>query len=157
MTLAVRLLGDRREAEEAVQDAFVKAFRSLDRFRGDASFGTWFYRILYNSCISRMRRLRSAPDLVELEGAEEQDSGAMAVDDAVGRADMQEILAQEMAGLPERSRAALTLFYVEEMKYEEIAAVMQLPMGTIKTHLFRGKQELRRRLEGRLRSEARVV
>ena len=78
MTLAVRLLGDRREAEEAVQDAFVKAFRGLDRFRGEASFSTWFYRILYNGCISRMRRLRTTPVLVELEGAEGQASGGMA-------------------------------------------------------------------------------
>ncbi len=55
MTLALRMLHERREAEEAVQDAFLKAYRNLDGFRGDAAFGTWFYKILYNVCLSRLR------------------------------------------------------------------------------------------------------
>ncbi len=157
MTLAVRLLHERREAEEAVQDAFLKAFRSLDRFRGDAAFGTWFYKILYNVCLSRLRR--AAPLTVEFDEAGEQlpADEDPAVDELVGQADMRDLLAGEMSRLPAHFRTALTLFYVQEMRYEEIAATMDIPLGSVKTYLFRGKQHLRRLLQHRLRSEVRVV
>ena len=157
MTLAVRLLHDRREAEEAVQDAFLKAFRSLDQFRGDATFGTWFYRILYNLCLSRLRR--SIPLTVDIDeaGGEVLVDADPAVDELVGQSGIQELLAEELGRLPEHFRTALTLFYVQEMRYEEIAATMDIPLGSVKTYLFRGKQHLRRGLQQRLRSEVRAV
>ncbi len=157
MTLAVRLLHEHREAEEAVQDAFLKAYRSLDQFRGEAAFGTWFYRILYNICLSRLRR--SAPPTVDIDdaGAEALADDDPAVDEVVGRADMHELLADALERLPEHFRTALTLFYVQEMRYEEIAATMDVPLGSVKTYLFRGKQHLRRLLQQRLRSEVRAV
>ncbi len=66
LTLALRLVGARHEAEELVQDAFLKAFRNLGRFRGEARFGTWFYRILYNLCMTRLRRRSTAPQMLEI-------------------------------------------------------------------------------------------
>ncbi len=159
MTLAVRLLQDRSDAEEAVQDAFVQAFRSLEQFRGDSAFSTWFYRILYNRCMSRRRRRRGAPDTIAFADGEDGDwpDDSPAVDDEVGRSDFQDFVAGELERLPEHFRTALTLFYVQEMKYEEIAATMQVPLGSVKTYLFRGKQQLRRRLQKRLQAEVRTV
>ena len=150
LTLAVRVLGDRRDAEEAVQDAFVRAYRSLDRFRGDARFGTWLYRIVYNVCLSRAAR---RPDPGTADGGREEEPEVLQIEDddpsaleRMEEEEMREGLRRAMAALPEKFRTVLTLFYVQEMQYEEIAAVLALPVGTVKTHLFRARGHLRRAL-----------
>ena len=145
----MRVLGDRREAEEAIQDAFVKVFRNVDQFRGDSTFATWFYRIVYNESVSRLRRTRNAPITVPALDDEDLDA---ADDDAMTDAramasDLQNLIAAEFEKLSGHYRTALTLFYLQEMRYEEIAQVMNVPIGTVKSFLFRGKQLLRRRLE----------
>lgn len=157
MTLAVRMLHERREAEEAVQDAFLKAYRNLDQFRGDAAFGTWFYKILYNVCLSRLRRSAAPTVDIDEAGGEAVADPDPAVDELVGQTDIREILAEELGRLPAHFRTALTLFYVQEMRYEEIAAIMDVPLGSVKTYLFRGKQHLRKSLAQRLRAEVRAV
>jgi RNA polymerase sigma-70 factor (ECF subfamily) len=160
LTLAVRILRDRREAEEAVQDAFVRAYRSLDRFRGDARFTTWFTRILYNVCLSRLAR-RPDPGAADLlQGGNPEAS--MPEDDApsaLERMEDEELQAEvrrAVEALPEKFRTVITLFYVQEMKYEEIAMVLEVPVGTVKTHLFRARDLLRRRLADRRREEVGV-
>ncbi len=143
LTLAVRMVGNREEAEELVQDSFVRAFRSLDDFRGDARFGTWFYRIVYNVCMtSVMRKKESLSDA----GEDFPDVAAPEGDplSQLEEAELQALLAEAIGRLPEQQRAALTLFYVQDMTYEEIAGVTGQPMGTVKTHLFRGREGLRR-------------
>jgi RNA polymerase sigma-70 factor (ECF subfamily) len=161
MTLALRLLADRREAEETVQDGFLRAYHNIDQFRGDAKFGTWFYRILYNLCMTRVARRRNgvalaldqdvlleqvpidADEPTALEKLESDETGA--------------ILAEEMDRLPEKWKLPLTLFYVQEMRYEEIAAVLGLPVGTVKTNLYRGRSALKARILARLGEEVRAV
>jgi RNA polymerase sigma factor (sigma-70 family) len=151
MTLAVRLLGGREEAEEVLQDAFVRAFRGLREFRSEAKFATWFYRILYNLCITRITRRKSS--FLGMEREEADGSGTLFVDpDAatpykiVERRDLSAILLEEVARLPDRFRAVVTLFYLEEMSYEDLAATLNLPLGTVKTNLFRARVLLRRRV-----------
>jgi RNA polymerase sigma factor (sigma-70 family) len=157
MTLALRILANREEAEEAVQDAFVRAFRSLGRFRGDSQFPTWFYRILYNVAMSALKR-RGKMQLLQYEdehGIEldqpPDDTGDLLA--GLEQRQMVEMVEEELQRQPERYRVVLTLFYVQEMKYEEIAAVLGLPMGTVKTLLFRGRESLRRTLAARLEQE----
>jgi RNA polymerase sigma-70 factor (ECF subfamily) len=159
LTLAVRLLGDRHEAEDAVQEAFVRAYRHLDRFRGDAQFGTWFYRILTNVCLTLRSRAKNRREIVR--GEEGPDPGGMAdiPDEDAGALESMEaeeqkrIVGEELARLPEQYRLALTLFYVQEMTYDEIAAVLDLPVGTVKTNLFRGRTQLRRQVQSRIQEE----
>lgn len=156
-TLAMRLVGERRDAEELVQDAFVRAYRSLPTFRGDAKFSTWFYRIVYNLCMTRLSRRRSQPKSVEFEHDELMDSLAddvsLQIDEQVGNDEMREIVREELDKMPERFKSIVTLFYVQEMSYEEICDIMQLPLGTVKTHLFRARTMLRKRMAIRLKGE----
>lgn len=158
MTLALRLVGTREEAEEVVQDSFVKAYDNLHKFRGDSRFSTWFYRILYNACMTRVQRRKDRE--VSIEG-DIQNSGPMAVRDKrdvlldIEEREMQTILRDEIARLPFRFRTPVTLFYVQEMSYEEISEVTGQPVGTVKTNLFRGRHALRQRMLARVSEENR--
>ncbi|MGA9119622.1 MAG: sigma-70 family RNA polymerase sigma factor [Bacteroidota bacterium] len=148
LTLAMKIVRDRREAEEVVQDAFVKVYRNVDQFRGESSFHTWFYRILYNESISRLRRNRNIPIMVNAEDNEESglfDHDAL-TDARILSSDLQRVIEEEFERLADHYRTALTLFYLQELHYEEIASVMNVPVGTVKSYIFRGKQLLRRRL-----------
>jgi RNA polymerase sigma-70 factor (ECF subfamily) len=154
LTVAVRMLRHREDAEEAVQDAFVRAFRGLAGFRGDARFSTWFYRVLYNTCLTRLRR-GQAGVTVSTDDPDVHEPVAAVVDegdDPLDQLDINEtraIIAEEMARLPERFRMPVTLFYVNDMSYEEIAAVLESPIGTVKTNLFRGRVALRDQVRAR--------
>lgn len=162
LTLACRLLGSNEEGEEVLQDAFLKAFYALRDFRGDARFGTWFYRIVYNSCMTRIGRRRETPVSLDAEKEGEgasslPDSDTMSVLDRLEEEEMQRIMAEEMASLPERFRAVLTLFYVQEQRYEEIAVILGVPLGTVKTHILRGRVLLRERVARRYNDTVRAA
>jgi RNA polymerase sigma-70 factor (ECF subfamily) len=154
LTVAVRLLRRREDAEEAVQDAFVRAFRGLAEFRGESRFSTWFYRILYNICLTRLRRGHGGTT-VSIDDPDAEAPGSAVIDegdDPLDQLDMSEtraIIAEEMARLPERFRVPVTLFYVNDMSYEEIASVLDAPIGTVKTNLFRGRVALRDQVRAR--------
>jgi RNA polymerase sigma-70 factor (ECF subfamily) len=131
--LAFRLLGDRHAMDDALQDAYVKAFRALSRFRGGSSPRTWLYRIVYNACVDHLRRQRKYAQL---------DQAAVATpdpDDAVaGRA-----LASALAALPVDQRVAVLLVDVQGLAYPEAAAVLDVRVGTIASRLSRGRETLR--------------
>jgi RNA polymerase sigma-70 factor, ECF subfamily len=161
LTLALRLVGDREEAEELVQDGFLRAYDSLGQFRGDARFGTWFYRILYNLCMTRVTRRRDSPRSLDGPGNELPEKNFLASEEPgalerLEETEMQNLLSAEVARLPENFRIAVTLFYVQELSYEEMAGVTGLPLGTIKTNLFRGRTLLRKNILTRLKDEVRV-
>ena len=157
MTLAVRLVGARDEAEELVQDSFLRAFRSLDTFRGDARFSTWFYRILYNVCMTRIQRRRplstQEPPADPANGAREWADTEPDILERLESEEVRQMLMEEMLRLPEAFRAALTLFYVQDLRYDEITLVLQIPLGTVKTNLSRGRALLRERVLERMKDE----
>ena len=162
MTLALRLTGNRQESEELVQDAFLRAYRSLDQFRGDAKFGTWFYRILYNLCLTRVTRRKGKPE--QLDVSDERmldnilvDEEEATIQERMEEDEMQHMIASEIAGMPEKFRTVLTLFYVQEMSYEEITAVLNQPLGTVKTNLFRARNLLRGRVLAGMKGEMKVA
>jgi RNA polymerase sigma-70 factor (ECF subfamily) len=159
--LSCRLLGSREEAEEAVQDAFVRAFRSLTAFRGESQFGTWFYKILYNLCMTRLSRRQrpseSLDEVVMLEGEGVVESEELNVLERLGSKERYAILNAELQKLPERYRAVLMLFYVQEQRYEEIAEILAVPLSSVKTHLFRGRVLLRKRMLERYNKEVRAA
>lgn len=154
MTLALRLVKHREDAEELVQDAFVKAFHSLDRFRGDARFSTWFYRILYNLCMTRVTRRKERfvgigdEDVLDAVRTDEPDAG---IDEQLEAEELRQTISSEIDGLPEKYRSAVVLFYVQEMSYEEMSSVLDVPLGTVKTNLFRARSLLRARVRSRLK------
>jgi RNA polymerase sigma-70 factor, ECF subfamily len=162
LTLALRLVGDNREAEELVQDAFLKAFRNLSQFRGEARFGTWFYRILYNLCLTRLRRRMAVPPMLDVNDEALLDSlpaeeESVTFEERFEADDLLSFLALEVDALPPQYKSAVTLFYVQEMSYEEIAKVMEVPLGTVKTCLFRGRNLLKKRISLRLKKEVKVA
>jgi RNA polymerase sigma factor (sigma-70 family) len=151
MTLALRMLGTTDDAEEAAQDAFIRAFRSLHGFEHRARFSTWLYRITYNVCVSRLSRRRHE------ERSLDADDGFDPVDeDAAGDADVEmeelrQALADAIARLRPEYAGVITLFYMHEQSHEEITAITGLPLGTVKNRLHRARQELRQILRTQLR------
>ncbi|MHB1049541.1 MAG: RNA polymerase sigma factor [Bacteroidota bacterium] len=147
MTLAVRMLKNRSEAEEALQDSFVRAFRALPAFEWKSSFSTWFYRIVFNVCSSRLSG-RKNPTTVSIDDDDELKrievpSEDEAVDVHFEMLEFTGIVRQEIEKMDEAYSAILTLFYVQEMSYEEIGSVTGLPLGTVKNRLFRARTLLR--------------
>jgi len=161
-TLAVRLLGGREEAEELVQDAFVRAFNNLGAFRGDARFSTWFYRILYNLCMTRVTRRRGKTEHLEVDDEILLDNilvdhDGPSIHEQLEGAELQEIIAGEIERLPAKFRSVITLFYVQEMSYEEMVDVLGIPAGTVKTNLFRARNLLKKRVLRRTKGEMKVA
>ena len=162
MTLAVRLIRSREEAEEIVQDAFLRAYRNLDQFRGEAKFSTWFYRILYNLCMTRVARRRGNLVTLEVDDGKMGDSAVAGEEmisalDRIEQEELNTIIASEIENLPEKFKTLLTFFYVQEMSYKEICSVLGIPLGTLKTNLFRGRNMLRMRVLTKLKDEVKVT
>jgi RNA polymerase sigma-70 factor, ECF subfamily len=140
--LAVRTLRDRTEAEDATQEAFFKAYRALNTFRPGAKFSTWIFTICYRGCCDRLaKRKRYSGD--ELPDRADPAAGPEALAE---RSDEATRLRAAIDALPEKYRTVVTLFHLEGKQYEEIATVLNLPLGTVKTHLFRAKEQLRKAL-----------
>jgi RNA polymerase sigma-70 factor (ECF subfamily) len=160
-TLAVRLTGDKGEAEELVQDAFLRAFKSLDQFRGDAKFGTWFHRIVYNLCMTRVTRRRGKTERLDPQDEKALDDSfvdkdELSIQEQLEGEELQRMIDEEINGLPAKFKSVITLFYVQEMSYEEIVSVLCTPIGTVKTNLFRARNLLRERVLGRMKGEMKV-
>jgi RNA polymerase sigma-70 factor (ECF subfamily) len=144
VNLAFRFCRDRSRAEDLAQEAFLKAFRSLASFRGESAFSTWLIALAVNVYRSGLRR--SGPPLIALdELAEERIPTAVGVD--LVQEDLASAVRGAVAGLPGRYRDALVLFYFEERNVEEAAAVLNVPQGTLKARLHRGRKLLAERVE----------
>jgi len=140
---AVRsILGSRDEVQDVMQLVYLKTYQGLAGFRGDARFSTWLYQIARREAldVSSKRRHEHA-DIDEMEIAAGPGS---APDTAVGERGMREWLDGALGELDEAYRTAIELRYMAEKSYEEIAAIMQLPVGTVKTYVHRGKIEMKR-------------
>jgi RNA polymerase sigma-70 factor (ECF subfamily) len=156
--LAFRMLNDSEEAAEAVQEAFLAAWQGLHTFRGEARFSTWLYRVVYHCCLRVLeQRRRNSRDLdAATAQAEHQavlDSG-QEVPALVADRERQNTIQQAIQDLPGKYRAVLILRHLQELTYEEIAQALSLPVGTIKTHLFRARNLLKERLQSLEREEA---
>jgi len=159
--LAYRVLGREEEARDIVQETFLRAFRGIGNFRGQAKFSSWVYRIALNLCRDWMRRERRAPiaptpegvDVVEL--AAEQ-GPAESIEDLVARHDMSRVVARAMATLPDEQRTAIILKEYHGMTFQEIADLQGCPLSTVKTRLYQGLSVLRRHLQAEGHTTARV-
>ncbi len=157
-TLAFRMLNDYEEAAEAVQEAFLAAWQGLHTFRGDARFSTWLYRIVYHCCLRVLeQRRRDSRDLDAATAQAEHQAALEAgqeVQSLVADRERQKTIRQAILELPSKYRAVLILRHLQELTYEEIAQALSLPVGTIKTHLFRARNLLKERLQVLEREES---
>ncbi|MCC6748070.1 MAG: sigma-70 family RNA polymerase sigma factor [Deltaproteobacteria bacterium] len=161
--LVFRMLGNRQEAEDLAQDVFLTVFKSIDSFRGDSKLSTWLYRIAVNTCKNRYKYLarRRHNALQPLDEASEreaaaQDQGGPTIplqahlsrpDHLVEGRALEAALQRELENLEEEHRLLIVLRDVQGLSYQEIAAITQLPEGTVKSRLHRARMALKERLE----------
>ena len=138
-TLRKLTAGNETLADELAQETFLKAYRSLGKFRGEAKFSTWLYRIAYNVFQTDARAARHHEEFDEAVHAEPQPPATAAVD-------LQQDVAVAMRTLNDRERAAITLCYTTGFTHAEAAATLQWPVGTVKTNILTAKEKLRRYL-----------
>ena len=155
----LRMCGNRDDAEELCQEAFVKALENLNRFREDSRFYTWLFRIAANLTISRRRR-GGRVRFHSLDGPVGHDEESPRPRDmlpdgrendpaeAVAQEDVHERVLEELAGLDDEFRAVVVMRDVEGMNYDEIAEVLKIPHGTVKSRLYRARLLLQERLQG---------
>jgi RNA polymerase sigma-70 factor (ECF subfamily) len=146
--LATRMLSNRHDALDAVQDAFIFAYRRAGSFRGDSSFGTWLYRIAINSCTDVLRRRARSPQPVE-QSAETSGRAPAPVEATVERVDLERAL----EALQREFREAVILHDLLGVPHKEIAAALGIPVGTVKSRISRGRLRLAEMMEpGRRRA-----
>ena len=144
--LALRTLGNAEEAADAAQEAFLRAWKALPEYREAAQFRTWLYRIVLNLCLNRVPRLRrelndlTHAEMLDLPEPESTQTNPAA---SLEASELRACLHREIDQLPEQYRLLVSLRYQHDLPYEEIAALLNLPVGTVKTGLFRAKTRLR--------------
>lgn len=144
--LAYRFMRDSGGAEDMAQESFIKAFRLLRGFRGDCSFSTWLYRVTVNVCLTELGRRRKRQEVPLEWGRNEH--GTTQPDESP---DTPELIRACVGELPDRYRAIITLYYLKETPYEEIAQILRIPMGTLKTWMHRARHQLKSIVEKELR------
>ena len=148
--LAVQILKDDSAARDAVQDAFVRCYRGLKSFQGNSTFATWFYRIVYTTCLNVLRTQRRMPVMEPLDEESEAVWIEPEVFDELDRGIIESVLREELDRMSPTYAAILDLFYVKDCTYAEIVRVTGMPLGTVKTRLNRGRTMLKEALLLRL-------
>lgn len=155
--MTFRMLGNREEAEDVSQEVFITVFKSIDSFRGDAKFSTWLYRVTANHCKNRIKYLARRHDRSKSEFDERIDRNAAAggttapseirrPDQQVEGAETAAMVQRLIAELDEDHRVLIVLRDIEELSYEEICQITDLPEGTVKSRLHRARQALRKKI-----------
>lgn len=162
--LSLRITGSPEEAADCVQEAFLRAFTSLRRFRGEAAFSTWLYRVAMNVANDASRRLKNQPlRASELEGPDsdrpvsELDRFGSALEgrgnspeDSLVESQRREVIFEAIRSLPEHYRAMIVLYDLQGLSYDEISRVVGIRVGTVKSRLSRARLALKERLEPHL-------
>lgn len=150
-SMAHRIIGNREDAEEAAQDAFIRTYRALDQFRRDSKFSTWLYRIAMNVCLTKARQMRLDVTSIDASTDEEEENIPLQLPDRgespdrlIERNEFQERVRALISSLSPKYSAVLMLYHIHELSYEEISANLDLPIGTVKAHLFRAREALKR-------------
>jgi RNA polymerase sigma factor (sigma-70 family) len=149
-TIALKILNNRPEAEEAAQDSFIKAYQNLKSFNRQAKFSTWLYRIVFNTAISYKRKHRVRLEDIEKAGGEfsKESSLGLEHDDKSG------FIQQALEKLSEADQLAIQLFYMKEFTLEEISGMLNQPINTVKVRVHRARQRVGDELRKILKEEA---
>lgn len=161
--LISRYVQDADEVQDVAQEAFIKAYRALPKFRGDSAFYTWLYRIAVNTAknylVSRSRRPPGSD--VEVEDAEYYEGGAALRDietpeSALFGAELKQVVEQAIADLPDDLRSAVTLREFDGLSYEDIADIMDCPVGTVRSRIFRAREAIDQKVRDQVEGETSV-
>jgi RNA polymerase sigma-70 factor (ECF subfamily) len=145
--LCFRILGDSEEAADASQDTFLTALRKLHTFRGDSAFTTWLHRVAVNACYDELRRKRRRPMLrIVTDETDDRPEPAPPVADHADDVVLSVDVAAALLTVPEEFRVVLVMADVQDLPYDEIARVLEVPLGTVKSRVFRGRAALGRAL-----------
>ncbi|MTD31234.1 RNA polymerase sigma factor SigW [Planomicrobium sp. YIM 101495] len=151
--ICYRMLGNKHEAEDIAQEAFTRAYVNLHTFDQNRKFSTWLFRIATNLCIDRIRKKKPSHYLdQEVRGTESLDMYSQIANDnplpeeELMQMEVQERVQYEISRLPDKYRAAIVLKYIEELPLAEISEILDLPLGTVKTRIHRGREALRKQL-----------
>ncbi|QAY67906.1 RNA polymerase sigma factor SigW [Paenibacillus protaetiae] len=155
--MAYRMLNNRQEAEDVVQDTFLRVYKNLDKYDEGLKFSTWIYRIATNLCIDRLRKRKPSYSL-DAESSEHEglDGYSMIPSDnrtpesEVLLTETQKIVHQAIESLPPKYKTIMMLRYIQDMSLQEIGEVLDMPVTTIKTRVHRGREFLRKKLEHKL-------
>jgi RNA polymerase sigma-70 factor, ECF subfamily len=151
--ISYRMLGNRHEAEDIAQEAFIRAFINIHSFNIDLKFSTWLFRIATNLCIDRIRKKK--PDYyldAEVAGTDglnmysQIPSKTDMPEKELESLELEEVIQREILKLPEKYRSVIVLKYIEELSLIEISEILNLPIGTVKTRIHRGREALRKQL-----------
>ena len=152
--LAYRMLGNRQEAEDAVQETFMRMYEHLHRYDNRHKFSTWIYRIATNLCIDRLRRRKAVYSLDAgvaegdgLDGYSMLPSTEPAADEVMILSETQRHVRKALDELPVKYKAAMALKYYQDMSLQEISDILNIPVATVKTRIHRGREYMRRKLE----------
>ena len=150
--LAYRVIGREEDARDVAQETFLRAFRALSGFKGQAKFSSWLYRITLNLCRDWIRKERRTPvsqapegmDIIELAG---EATPSESIEQLVGRNQLSRAVSRAMAALPEEQRTAIILKEYHGLTFQEIADMLDCPLSTVKTRLYQGLSVVRKQLE----------
>lgn len=151
--ICFRMIGNRHEAEDIAQEAFVRAFINIRSFNIQMKFSTWLFRIATNLCIDRLRKKKPDYHLdAEIAGTEGLNmysqiaADLMMPEEEVESLELQEYIQGALLKLPEKYRSVIVLKYIEELSLKEISEILDLPISTVKTRIHRGREALRKQL-----------
>ncbi len=155
--LIFRMIYNKEDVEDLAQEAFIKAFNSLDKFDRQFAFSTWLYKIASNNCIDYLRKKKLNTVSIDKEIDSEDEDLRFEIPDVEFKPDRniiederKTLLEEAIASLPEKYRAVILMRHSEEMEYEEIAKKLKLPLGTVKAHIFRGRELLNKYLKDKI-------
>ena len=153
ISLVGRYLRDQDEVQDVTQESFIKAYRALPNFRGDSAFYTWLYRIAINTAKNQLvSRSRRPPDTdIDADDGEFQDNYAVLRDndspeDVLAMGQMESVIYRAIGDLPEELKVAVTLREFEGLSYDEIAEVMECPVGTVRSRIFRAREAIEKKI-----------
>ena len=153
ISIVGRYLGDRNDVQDVSQETFIKAYRAIPNFRGESAFYTWLYRIAINTAKNHLvSKSRRPPNIdIDIGDGEFQDSSAVLRDNESPQASlatkqMEEVIFRAIENLPEELRVAVTLREFEGLSYEEIARIMDCPVGTVRSRIFRAREAIEQKI-----------
>jgi len=141
--LALRAVSNSQEAQDVTQETFIRAWKGIKNFRGESGFRTWLYRILMNLCYDRYPRLYVEKNNLSIENDDLEIPVGSMLDHISDQSELREFIHQQLNKLPEVYRLVLSLRFQQDLSYQEISEVMEMPIGTVKTTIFRAKAQLK--------------
>ena len=153
-TLSYKMLKNKEEAEEVSQDTFVKAFNSLNKFKGESKFSTWIYKITYNTCLDRLKKSKKETSILYIDDFSEHQVKAIEnVLDTIDENERNQKIQECLLLLPSEEAFLLTLYYFDDQSIEEIAKVIDCNSNNVKIKLFRSRKKLASILKAQLEPE----